>query len=384
VHVLYLIDSLVPGGSERSLAEMAPGLTGSGLTLDVGYLRDRPGLQGDLRRADATLFCLDGGGGATGRLGRIRRLIRARRPDLVHTTLFEADVLGRLGARSQGVPVVSSLVSVPYGPEQLADPRLKPWKVRAARLIDATTARFAIRFHAVTSYVADVMAARLHVPRSRIDVIHRGRDANRLGRCSSERRTAARSSLGITSTSPLILAVARHEYAKGLDVLLRAFAEVSRRHPGAHLGIAGREGNETPLLRSLISDLGLEDGVLILGVRNDVPELICASDVVAVPSRWEGIPNVVLEALALESPIVASDLPAVREVIGDEEALLVPIGDPEALAAAVLASLSDPIGPQRRVAAGRSRFLERFTVDRVAEAMVRFYQQALSQDRDAR
>ena len=107
-------------------------------------------------------------------------------------------------------------------------------------------------------------------------------------------------------------------------------------------------------------------------------ELLCAADVFVVPSRWEGFGSVLLEAMALEAPIVASDLPAVREVVGDDAALLVPPDRPDALAAAVAAVLADPAGAARRAARARERFLATFTIDRVADGMAGFYGRALA------
>jgi glycosyltransferase involved in cell wall biosynthesis len=100
--------------------------------------------------------------------------------------------------------------------------------------------------------------------------------------------------------------------------------------------------------------------------------------VFVVPSRWEGFGSVLLEAMALEAPIVASDLPAVREVVGDDAALLVPPDRPDALAAAVTAVLADPDGAARRAARARERFLATFTIDRVADGMAGFYRRALA------
>jgi glycosyltransferase involved in cell wall biosynthesis len=108
-----------------------------------------------------------------------------------------------------------------------------------------------------------------------------------------------------------------------------------------------------------------------------VAELLCAADVFVVPSRWEGFGSVLLEAMALEAPIVASDLPAVREVVGDD-APLVPPDRPDALAAAVTATLADPDGAARRAARARERFLATFTIDRVADGMAGFYRRALA------
>ncbi|HZA85174.1 MAG TPA: glycosyltransferase [Actinomycetes bacterium] len=378
VRILYLIDSLGPGGAERSLAAMAPAYASRGVELEVGYLVDRPGVHADLEAAGARLFRLDGPGGRAGWAWRAERLIAARRPDLVHTTLFEADIAGRIGAGLARVPVVSSLVNVAYGADHARSPGVRRWKVRGAHLVDAATARRVVRFHANTRYVADVMARRLRVPRDRLEVIPRGRDPARLGRRNPERRARVRAGLGVAQETPLLVAVARQEHQKGLDALLEALPGVAREVDGVRLVVAGRDGNQTPLLRAAVRSLGLNGSVAFVGPRDDVPDLLCAADAVVIPSRWEGLSNVLIEAMALEAPVVASDLPTLEGAATDgDTAILVPPADPARLAAAVVATLADPAAAQRRAERARERFLERFTVDRVADQMVGFYDRAL-------
>ena len=117
MHVLYVIDSLDrPGGAEQALAAMAPPLVAAGVRLDIAYLTERPGFQDDLRAAGAEVFPVI----ESDRRRRTRglaSLVRERRPDLVHTTLYEADLAGRVAATMTRTPVVSSLVNVAYGPE---------------------------------------------------------------------------------------------------------------------------------------------------------------------------------------------------------------------------------------------------------------------------
>jgi glycosyltransferase involved in cell wall biosynthesis len=375
VHVLYLIDSLVAGGAERSLAALAPHYRRLGVRLDVAYLHERDGVGPELVAAGAQLFSLAGAGGRLAAVRRGAQLVRMRRPDVVHTTLFEADVTGRLGSMLARAPVVSSLVNAAYGPEQLANPSLARWKVRAAQALDAITARRVSRFHAVSSSVADVMAARLRIARDRIDVIPRGRDAEELGVRTDDRRALARAALGVDRDTPVVLAIGRQEYQKGFDVLLRAFAAVRSRDARARLFVAGREGNETASLRVLVEDRSLQPAVTFLGERRDVPELLCAADVFAFPTRWEGMPGTVIEAMALQVPIVASDIAPVREVLGDDAAgRLVAPDDPEQLARAIDDALHDT--DRERTDAARARFLERFTIEGVADEMVRFYVRA--------
>lgn len=378
LRLLYLIDSLVPGGAEHALLSHAAPLVRRGVRLDVAYLKERSGLQGKLEEAGATVLSLDGAGGYAGWLLRFVSLVRERRPQLVHTTLFDANVVGRLGAALTRTPVVSSMVNVQYGAEQRRAPNLKSWKVQGARLLDAATARQVARFHAVTTAVADEMAARLHVPRHQVEVIHRGRDPELLGHRSQERRALVRQGLGVDVDTPLLLAAARHEHQKGLDILCEALPLVQARVPVTTV-IAGREGNQTPRLREALTRLG--SSVRLLGNRDDVPDLLCAADVFVLPSRWEGIAGILLEAMALQAPIVASDLPGVREVLlGSEHAHLVPPQDPGRLADAIVDTLEDPRAASARAARARDRFLEHFTIDRVTDQMMSFYERALGRE----
>ncbi|HWH36063.1 MAG TPA: glycosyltransferase family 4 protein [Acidimicrobiales bacterium] len=377
VHVLYVIDSLAAGGAETSLAGLARPLVARGVRLDVAYLHERPGVGDDLRAAGAEVLSLGGGTGRRDWARSAVALVGRRRPDVVHTTLFEADVAGRLAGRRHRVPIVSTLANVAYGPEQMTNPDLRAWKVRGAQAIDLLTARWVERFHAISSHVAATMARRLLIPRTRIEVVPRGRDPERLGRRTPARRAAARAGLGLAEGDLAVLAAARQEHQKGLDVLVEAWPAVQAAVPRARLLVAGRVGNQTPALVAARHRLGLGDEVRFLGARSDVAELLCAADAFVLPSRWEGLGSVLLEAMALEAPMVVSDLPSVREVVGGPDAAcLVPPGDAAALASSIGAALGDPTGCRRRAGEGRRRFLERFTIDEVAAAMVRLYERA--------
>jgi glycosyltransferase involved in cell wall biosynthesis len=379
MRVLYVIDSLVPGGAERSLLALAPRYAERDIDLEVAYLHDRTGLQQQFTDAGVTLHSLAGSGTRMGWIWRTQRLLERRRPDIVHTTLFEADLAGRVAAGLRHRPVVSSLVNIAYGPEMLRDPGLRSWKVRQARLADAMTCRWVRRFHAVSDHVGEVMAKRLRIPRHKIDVIPRGRDLEALGSPTPDRRTRTRAELRLPGDAPVLFVAARQERQKGIDVVLLAMPRILEALPAARLVIAGREGNDTPRIRSTVTELGLDDAVTFLGVREDIGGLLCASDAFVSPSRWEGFPGAVLEAMAMGTPIVATDLPMVREAVGDERcAWLVPPDRPAALAAASIDALTKPSLAEERASAARQRFNERFTIDRVADQMVAFYHRTLT------
>ena len=148
MRVLYVIESLAPGGAETSLAALAGLYPDHGVELEVAYLHERPGLQKQFQAAGARLTSLAGPGGRRRWVRRAAELIRDRRPDLVHTTLFEADVAGRLTAASTRTPVVTSLVNVRYGPEHRDDPGVRLPQLLAAQFADMATARVVRRFRA--------------------------------------------------------------------------------------------------------------------------------------------------------------------------------------------------------------------------------------------
>jgi glycosyltransferase involved in cell wall biosynthesis len=108
-------------------------------------------------------------------------------------------------------------------------------------------------------------------------------------------------------------------------------------------------------------------------MRDDVPDLLAAADVFAFPSRWEGAGGTLLEAMALEAPIVTSDLATLRQTVDDSVAVLVRPDDARALAAGIVRVLDDPTAATARAAAGRARFEAEFTIGTGARRMARLY-----------
>ncbi|HLH46555.1 MAG TPA: glycosyltransferase [Acidimicrobiales bacterium] len=376
--VLCLIDSLAPGGAERSLVEMAPRLVRLGVRLEVAVLADTPGLGPELVAGGVPLHVV-GRASRASRLRRLAGLLASRRPGLLHTTLYESDVLGRIAAFPLRIPVVTTLANTPYGPEHAAEAGVSTARLRAAQVVDVLTARTVRRFHAVSRATAAACVQRLRLDPAKVEVIPRGRDQGRLGRRSPQRSAAARRSLGVPADAPLLVAAGRQEPQKGFEVLLRAMPRVLEVLPETILLVAGREGRATPRLREVMDEAGVAASVRMLGHRADVPDILAAADVFVLPSHREGLPGVVLEAMALETPIVASDLPTVREAVpGDNHAVLVPPGDPESLALGITGTLTDPGGARRRAQASRRRFEAEFDIDAVCSAMARFYETALS------
>lgn len=375
MRVLHVITQF-PGraGAEVSLRDLVLATQGARLDHAIAVLKPQPNDSTAADEGGVPNFVPPRRVGPLEAVPHLRAAIRDFSPDLVHTSLFDADVAGRIAARSTRVPVLTSLVNTPYAPAaQEAEP-VSPVKQRLAHGVDALLARHATTaFHAITSAVADDAAPALGVARERIHVVPRGRSRAALGKWSAERRARTRQMLGLGS-EPVVLNIARQEPQKGQWTLLRALPSVRAAHPDVMLLIAGREGRSTAALGRIAAEAGIEDAVRWLGVRRDVPDLLCAADAFVFPSEWEGLGGALLEAMALRVPVVASDIPALSEVLdGGRCGALVPPGDPRALADGVLEVLERGPDVATRLDAAEGRFLTTYELTAVANAMVGLY-----------
>jgi len=369
--VTVVINGLGTGGAERSLADTIPVLQSSGIALRVVCLHRRDEGVHDIVEGLGVPVSILTSSSFLGRVNELTSLLRSHPPSVVHTAIFEANMVGRLAARRARLPVLTSLVNTPYDESRRSDPRVARWKLGSLQQLDGLAARhITSHFHAITEAVKAAAVETLRVNPNDLTVIPRGRDSERLGRRSEERRARVRESLGEDGSTRIILAVGRQEFQKGHVYLLDALAPVRARDGNVRLWIAGREGAMSKEIRSRTTHLGLSDSVRMLGHRDDVPDLMAAADVLTFPSLYEGLGGTLIEAMALELPIVASDLPAIREVTDSGRcALLVEPRRPAALADAVVEGLSHQASTHEKVSLGRRRFEELYTAERVGSEM---------------
>lgn len=380
--VLILINGLGTGGAEHSLAAMLPGMVAAGVDpVIVSFYRRSEGVQEELIAAGYDIrFCTQT---TLPRRVRFIRDVLGERIDVVHTQIFEASLAGRLAATGSGIPVLTSLVNTSYDKERLRDPNVRRWKVAGVRSVDGFTARrLTSHFHAISYAVKDAAVAALHIDPARVTVIERGRDPGHFPVANSERRAGAKAALGIEPETTVLLNVGRQEYQKGQLYLLSAMGMVASADAAPTLLIAGREGNATAELRAREAAVQLGDRVRLLGHRDDVSEVLAAADVFVFPSLFEGIGGAVIEAMASGLPIITFDIPAMREILEHEgNALLVPVGDEEALVTAIERLLADALTRERFGARSREIFEANFTLDSVVARMVALYRNVASEGR---
>ncbi|MBI3837373.1 MAG: glycosyltransferase [Planctomycetia bacterium] len=354
IRIAFCITELEPGGAERCLVELVKRLNRQQFDPVVYCLGPRPSGNGAsladvLERSGVSVHCL----GARSWLQfprifwKLRRRLAVDSPQIVQTFLFHANVLGTLAGRSTGVPHVVTGIRV-------AEHR-SAWQLAVARW----TSRWVECHVCVSQAVRDFSCRKGGLPEDKLTVIPNGVDFERFAVAAP----CSLSDLGVAAGRRLITHVGRLDPQKGLFWLLEILPRIFAQLPGHDLLLAGT-GREREPLRQYTVKLGLERKVHFVGFRRDVPEILAASDLVVLASRWEGMPNVVLEAMASGKPVVATDVEGVSESLGPAaDAQTVPADDPEGFADKVIAILSDAqlagnLGEQNQLRAQRQFSLE--------------------------
>jgi glycosyltransferase involved in cell wall biosynthesis len=302
-------------------------------------------------------------------LSRLTEICRRDAFDVVHTHSAKAGALGRIAARRAGVPVVvHTYHGFPF--HDFQDPvRHAAYVAIERRLSRITDYVLAIG----TGVAAEALRRGLARPtnlRTVAPVVESEtvpRDA-----CS---RAAARALLGLPDDVPVVGTVARADHQKAPEHLLAALARMHT--PDALVAWVG-DGPLLEQLRKRAADLGLGDRFLMLGERSDVAHILPAFDVFALPSRYEGLPCAIVEAMRCGIPVVATSVNSVPDlVVPGVSGVLVPPGRPDAMAEALDGVLGDPALAERLSEGGRERAGESYDAERLSEVLDDVYRSGL-------
>ncbi|MCP4549898.1 MAG: glycosyltransferase [bacterium] len=339
--IFFLIGSLGIGGAETQLTRLAVEMQRRGRRVTVATIQPtaRPGtpqaeLVAALRDAGVELLTLT----STSRGSRLKvawtltAALRARRPAVLISFLYHADLLARLTRPASRVPVVITSV------------RNESFAGRHGQ----GSFRGGIRnlLMRSTNFLADVAVANSAAAREKLiaagvfrerdlRVIHNCIDTAVFDRRAGSRNPELRASFGVGETDFLWLAVGSLEEQKDFPTLLVAMDHLVRAEPNTRLVIAG-EGRQRSSLEIQLADSKLSGHVGLPGIRHDLPALLKSADGLVLSSRWEGLPNVIMEASCAALPVVVTDVGGVRELVRDgQSGLVVQAKDPEALANAM-------------------------------------------------
>jgi glycosyltransferase involved in cell wall biosynthesis len=290
---------------------------------------------------------------------RLAKLFRSLRTQIVHAYLYDASLASRIAGRLAGVPVVltSTRASLVYLP------RLAWW-------IDRITSRWCERIIAVSEGTAAFIVNREGIPADKIKVVPNGVD---LQRFRPGDRASARAALDLPADAFIIACIGRLHEQKGHRYLLDALASLRREYPFLLCLIAG-EGPLRQHLESYAAHLKLGDACRFLGLVDSIDRLYNAVDAVVLPSLYEGMPNVVLEAMAMGRPVVATTVEGSVDLVRTgETGLLIPPADASALRVALQQLIERPDLCARFGAAALASAVRSHDIDRMIKALEQLY-----------
>jgi L-malate glycosyltransferase len=337
VRILWLIKGLGPGGAEKLVCLAAGSRNREAFRYEAAYLLPwKSTLVPDLERVGVPVSCLRGGREWDVRWAfRLRRLLRDRRIDVLHIHSPYVAGIARLVARSipaRDRPRVVYTEHLPW-----------PGYVLPTRILNAVTFPLDDAHLAVSEAVRTSVPSRLA---GRLRTVVHGIDLDRV-RAAAAGRADVRSELGVLDDEIVIGTIGNVRPQKRYPDLLEAARRVIDSEPGVRFVAAGIVPADGAILATH-ARLGLGERFRFLGFVDDATRLLAACDLFVLASGFEGLPVSMMEALALGLPVVATDVPGIRdEVRADEDGLLVPVARPDLLAEALLALVRDPARRKR-------------------------------------
>lgn len=372
------MDDLALAGAQRVIAQEVRALDPRRVRAEVVALRHAANdtLESQVRAAAVPVRHVAGRGLADPRrFMQLVHVVRKASPDVVHTHLTYANVLGVLAAWLAGRPAVASIHGVATEQGRLEGP--KRW------LQSVVLSAFARRVVVVSAAVLEDTARSLRLPRGRMVVLSNAVDLQAVRVPPGFHRAAMRRDLGAEAEAAtrLVCTVGRLAPVKGHRFLIDALALLEQSEPAfartIRLILVG-DGPEADSLRTRAAGLGLSDRVAFLGNRSDVPSIVAACDLFVLPSLNEGLSQALLEAMALGTPVVATRVGGAADLIGEEQTgWLVPPADAPALARAMTAALADPRIAQARASHASRRVQAHFSLEAHVERLEHLYRSLL-------
>jgi glycosyltransferase involved in cell wall biosynthesis len=369
VRVLEMIDRPFLGGGQVTVLTLARGLDKEKFEVLVASEEGGP-LVDELERTGIRhIPVMLGKYSGLSAAGALATVLRENAVDVLHTHGGIAGLYGRLAARKAGTPAVVHTVHGIHYLHYRNPAAKRAFIVLERRLSRSTDAVIFVS-------VADMeRAARLRLalpPKARL--IRNGVPS--IAPESLRDPAAVRTELGAVGR-PLVVAVSRLHRQKGMTYLLRAVPFVRNESPDVRVVVAGG-GPLADRLGAEVKALRVGDNAVLLGERKDALDILEAADIFVLPSLWEGLPYVLVEAAALGKPVVATDIDGVREVIrSGATGILVPPGDPGALAAAIILLLKDREFARQLGEAARTEIPPRFSVARMISETESLYIEVL-------
>jgi glycosyltransferase involved in cell wall biosynthesis len=329
MHVVQMINALRIGGAEKLIVTFAQAVQKKDVKLTVITLRQNVlEVQKQVESFGAEVVAFNHRKiQSPKRFLNLVQFLRCQKPDVIHAHLTMATILGAASGALSGVPVVTSLHNTAMSTSD--------------KLLLSAVETFMLRYFVKQVVAVGWQTAEAHQARlgaKRIDVIPNAVAIPEPVHPDVRQKT--RLTLTGNPDLPILLSVSRLESQKGLFDLIKSFALVHQQYPDARLVIAG-SGSLEDQVKAKVAEAGLKNFVHLLGLRQDIPKLLAASDIFVSAAHWEGLPVASLEAMAAGLPLAVTAVGDLPRVVVPGTGLLVQPQDPEALAASIGRLLED-------------------------------------------
>lgn len=364
--LLHIIGQMSRGGAERQLMELCKGLDPALYELSICSLTPEWAMFDHYALpVVARIECYKRAGIDPTFFLRLARIMSKGHFDIVHTWLYTANIWGRIAARLAGIPVVVGSIRATI-----------EWQGCVRTGIDHLLAPLSdvIIVNAQAVYNSDAGAFLMDPV---YEVIYNGVDIKRFRPIAANQKLQARSLLGLAGKPFLVGTVGRLHPQKDYYTWLLMARHVQTLLPDAHFVIVG-DGELQPALETWIAELSLENSITLLNSRPDIESIMPLFDVFVLSSTYEGLPNVVLEAMACAVPVVATAVDGTAELVRHgETGLLVAPHDFLGLADAVAGIMSDPRQARKMGQEGRARAESEFSLERMVAKTDALYRRLL-------
>ncbi len=370
-NILWLIDGLGMGGAERLMVPYLRYLDKEQYNLRVAVLQVREGnpMAAKIEALGIPVDFISVPHLRTlNAVPRLWQYMREHDVDLVHTQLEFSNTLGTLAARMHGVPAVSTLHTF----EEIGQSKRT---MRHVRLMWAVLRRFNQRIVSVSEEVRQYHLEHARFAPQQVVTLYNGIDLSRFRGVEALGQDLLS---GVPADAPVLLTVAVLRQPKGIQYMLEALPMIVTAVPQAIYLIVG-DGEHGKALKALAQQIGVQEQVRFLGMRDDIPHLLASCDLFVLPTLLDALPTVLIEAMAASKATVATDVGGVPEiVVNGRTGLLIPPADPDKLAEACIQLLQDVKRREAMGDMGRAIAEQKFDIHKQVRALSDLYQELLA------
>jgi glycosyltransferase involved in cell wall biosynthesis len=374
-NLLYVFDNMEFGGGERVFAQIINRLSVKKYKIMVAclptgtFIEKIEGSGTQIRSVDMRNRF------NPGVILQLSSLIKKEKVDIVHSQGARADFFARMAAKLAGAPNVVSTVPMPVEGFDV-----NPIRKIVYKIFNRFSERFVDRFMVVSGALEKMMIEKHRIEPQRVVKIYNGIEKDDFCITDDEiacKRADFRNNSGFGGDIPVIGVIGRLVWQKGFEYFIEAIPEVLEKFKAARFVLVG-EGELEDELKLKSKRLKLENKIFFTGFRNDIKDILASVDIFVMPSLLEGLPVVLLEAMAMGKPIIATDIDGINEVLENgKTGLLIPPKAPEALSEAIVNMLSHRDQAHQMGINARRVVEERFGVNIMVEKVEEVYEELL-------